>query len=65
VRLELSKRVPEDAIMTADAGTTASWYGRLVKMRPGMMGSFSGSLATMGAADPYAIAAKFGHLSPS
>src|SRR5438067_9166212 len=61
VFLELSKRVPENAIMTADAGTTANWYGRIVKMRPGMMGSLSGSLATMGAAVPYAIAAKFAH----
>lgn len=61
VFLELSKRVPEDAIMSADAGTTANWYGRIVKMRPGMMGSLSGSLATMGAAVPYAIAAKFAH----
>ncbi|TMD44660.1 MAG: thiamine pyrophosphate-requiring protein, partial [Chloroflexi bacterium] len=31
VFLELSKRVPETAIMTADAGTTANWYGRIVK----------------------------------
>src|SRR5205085_10524885 len=61
VFLELSKRVPETAIMTADAGTTANWYGRIVKMKPGMMGSLSGGLATMGAAVPYAIAAKFAH----
>ena len=61
VFLELSKRVPETAIMTADAGTTANWYGRIIKMKPGMMGSLSGGLATMGAAVPYAIAAKFAH----
>lgn len=61
VFLELSKRAPENAIMTADAGTTANWYGRIIKMRSGMMGSLSGSLATMGAAVPYAIAAKFAH----
>lgn len=61
VFLELAKRVPENAIMTADAGTTANWYGRIIKMKPGMMGSLSGSLATMGAAVPYAIAAKFAH----
>jgi pyruvate dehydrogenase (quinone) len=30
-------------------------------MKPGMMGSLSGSLATMGAAVPYAIAAKFAY----
>ena len=61
VFLELSKRLPESAILTADAGTTANWYGRIVKMKPGVMGSLSGSLATMGAAVPYAIAAKFAH----
>ena len=30
-------------------------------MRKGMMGSLSGTLATMGAGVPYAIAAKFAH----
>ena len=32
-----------------------------IKMRRGMMGSLSGSLATMGPAVPYAIAAKFAY----
>src|SRR5262249_24621882 len=58
---ELSKRLPTNVILSADAGTSANWYGRIVKIRPGMMGSLSGSLATMGAAVPYAIAAKFAH----
>jgi pyruvate dehydrogenase (quinone) len=61
VFLELSRRAPDNAILTADAGTTANWYGRYIKMKPGMMGSLSGGLATMGAAVPYAIAAKFAH----
>lgn len=61
VFLELSKRLPENAILSADAGTTANWYGRIVRMKPGVMGSLSGSLATMGAAVPYAIAAKFAY----
>ena len=61
VFLELSKRLPENAILSADAGTTANWYGRIVRMKPGTMGSLSGSLATMGAAVPYAIAAKFAY----
>jgi len=58
---ELSRCLPDGAIVTADAGTTANWYGRILRMRPGMMGSLSGSLATMGAAVPYAIAAKFAY----
>ncbi len=56
---ECSKRLPENTIMTVDSGTVANWYGRDIKMRAGMMGSLSGSLASLGAATPYAVAAKF------
>ena len=55
---ELSKRLPENCIMAGDSGTVANWYGRDIKMRRGMMGSLSGSLASLGSATPYAIAAK-------
>ncbi|HLX58277.1 MAG TPA: thiamine pyrophosphate-requiring protein [Ktedonobacteraceae bacterium] len=58
---ELSKRLPDNAILTGDAGTATNWYGRIIKIRRGMMGSLSGSLATMGGAVPYAIAAKFAY----
>ena len=51
--------VLENTIMTVDSGTVANWYGRDIKMRAGMMGSLSGSLASLGAATPYAVAAKF------
>lgn len=61
VAWELSPRLPGNAILSADAGTTANWYGRDIKIRPGMMGSLSGNLATMAAAVPYAIAAKFAY----
>ncbi len=61
VFLELSRLLPSNVILSADAGTTANWYGRILRMKPGMMGSLSGSLATMGAAVPYAIAAKFAY----
>jgi pyruvate dehydrogenase (quinone) len=56
---ELSSRLPDNAIITADSGSTASWYARELNFREGMMGSLSGTLATMGCAVPYAIAAKF------
>ncbi len=56
---ECSKRLPENTIMTGDSGSVANWYGRDIKMRRGMMGSLSGSLASLGAATPYAVAAKF------
>ncbi|MGJ3263088.1 MAG: thiamine pyrophosphate-requiring protein [Salinarimonas sp.] len=58
---ELSPRLPERAILAADSGSSANWYARDVKMRPGMMGSLSGGLATMGPGVPYAIAAKFAY----
>src|SRR5690606_19252983 len=58
---ELSPRLPGDVIVTADSGSSSNWYARDLKMRPGMMGSVSGGLATMGCGVPYAIAAKFAH----
>ncbi len=58
---ELSPRLPDDAILTADSGSTANWYARDVRIRRGMMASLSGGLATMGPGVPYAIAAKFAH----
>lgn len=58
---ELSTRVPLDAIITADSGSSTNWYARLLKMRGTMRGSLSGTLATMGPGVPYAIGAKFAH----
>jgi pyruvate dehydrogenase (quinone) len=58
---ELSKRLPDGAILSSDSGSSANWYARDVKLRKGMMASLSGTLATMGPGVPYAIAAKFAH----
>ncbi|MBA2934473.1 thiamine pyrophosphate-requiring protein [Sphingomonas sp. CGMCC 1.13654] len=58
---ELSPRLPERVILTSDSGSCANWYARDLKIRRGMMASLSGGLASMGAAVPYAIAAKFAH----
>ncbi len=58
---ELSPRLPDRAIVTSDSGSCANWYARDLRLRRGMMGSLSGGLASMGAAVPYAIAAKFAH----
>lgn len=55
---ELSPRLPDRSILTGDAGTVANWYARDVRLRRGMMGSLSGTLASMGSATPYAVAAK-------
>jgi pyruvate dehydrogenase (quinone) len=58
---ELSPRVPANAIVTSDSGSCANWYARDLKVKRGMMCSLSGGLASMGAAVPYAIAAKFAY----
>jgi pyruvate dehydrogenase (quinone) len=58
---ELSPQLPERAIVTSDSGSCANWFARDLKIRRGMSCSLSGGLASMGAAVPYAIAAKFAH----
>jgi pyruvate dehydrogenase (quinone) len=57
----LDPLLPSDAIVSSDSGSTANWYARHLTMRPGMRGSLSGTLATMGCGVPYAIGAKFAH----
>jgi pyruvate dehydrogenase (quinone) len=59
VFVALNERLPNGAIVTADAGTSTNWAARHLQMRRGMKWSLSGGLATMGSAVPYAIAAKF------
>jgi pyruvate dehydrogenase (quinone) len=57
---ELSPRLPDNAIITADSGSSANWYARQLRFRGSMRGSLSGNLATMGPGVPYGIGAKFG-----
>lgn len=59
VTWELSPRIPDRAIITSDSGSCANWFARDLKMRRGINASLSGGLASMGAAVPYAIAAKY------
>jgi pyruvate dehydrogenase (quinone) len=61
VTWELSPRLPDGVIITSDSGSCANWYARDLRIRRDMMASLSGGLASMGAAVPYAIAAKFAH----
>jgi pyruvate dehydrogenase (quinone) len=58
---ELSPRLPDRAILCSDSGSAANWFARDIKIRPGMMASLSGTLATMGPGVPYAIGAKFAY----
>jgi pyruvate dehydrogenase (quinone) len=56
---ELSPRLPDNAMISADSGSGTNWYARHVKMRGTMRGTLSGNLATMGCGVPYAIGAKY------
>ena len=59
VAWELSRVLPDDAIITADSGSSTNWWARQLKLGKGNLASLSGTLATMGPGVPYAIAAKF------
>ena len=58
---ELSPRLPENVLLSCDTGTSVHWYSRDLKLRAGVLAAHSGGLASMGAAMPYAIAAKFAY----
>ncbi|HET9154607.1 MAG TPA: thiamine pyrophosphate-requiring protein [Solirubrobacterales bacterium] len=58
---ELSPRLPDDCILTADSGSATNWWARHLKLRRGMRTALSGTLATMCPAVPYAFAAKMAH----
>ena len=61
VAWELNERLPDDAILTGDSGSSTVWWARNLRLREGMLASLSGTLATMGPAVPYGIAAKFAY----
>ena len=56
---EASQRMPDNAIITCDSGSSACWFARDLVIRDNMMASLSGGLATMCPGVPYALAAKF------
>jgi pyruvate dehydrogenase (quinone) len=60
---ELAQRLPDNAIFAADCGTSTVWYARYLQMRRGMKATLSGTLASMGSAVPYALAAKLAYPS--
>jgi pyruvate dehydrogenase (quinone) len=53
----LSRLLNDDAIVSSDSGTIATWTARHVDMRGDMKFSLSGSLATMANGLPYSIGA--------
>lgn len=58
---EMSPLLPDDAIVTSDSGSCANWFARDYRVKQGQRATLSGGLACMGAAVPYAIAAKFAY----
>src|SRR5258706_7246125 len=58
VAWELGRRIADDAIVSSDSGTIATWFARQMPVRRGQMYSLSGTLASMANGLPYAIAAQ-------
>ena len=61
VGYELNNYLRDDAIVTCDSGTIATWAARHIRLRQGQMFSLSGNLATMANGFPYAIAAQLAY----
>ncbi len=61
VTYQLNKLLNDDAIVSADSGTIATWAARYIQIRGNMQFSLSGSLATMANGLPYSIGAAIGN----
>ena len=57
----LSEPLPTDALVSVDVGSIVYWYARHLLLPPGVQGHLSSTLASMGSALPYGIAAKLEH----
>ena len=55
---ELNKRLPSDAQLAIDVGSSVYWYARQLDLPEGVPAHLSGTLASMGCSLPYGIAAK-------
>lgn len=58
VAWELGKRLDENAIISSDSGTIATWFARMLPVMRGQKYSLSGTLASMANGLCYAIAAQ-------
>jgi pyruvate dehydrogenase (quinone) len=61
VAWELGKRLDDDAIISCDSGTIATWFARHIPVKHRQKHSLSGTLATMANGLPYAIAAQIAY----
>src|SRR6266478_3955654 len=55
---ELGVRLREDAVVSCDSGTIATWWARHIPVKEGQVHSLSGNLASMANGLPYVIAAQ-------
>lgn len=58
---ELSAHLPQDAQVAVDVGSVTYWYARFLRLPDGVPAHLSSTLASMGSAMPYGIAAKLLH----
>ncbi|MFW6775399.1 thiamine pyrophosphate-requiring protein [Nocardioides sp. CPCC 205120] len=54
----LSDHLPADAMVAVDVGSVTYWYARHLRLPPGVPAHLSSTLASMGSAVPYGLAAK-------
>lgn len=55
----LSSHIPENAQVAVDVGSVVYWYARFLQLPQGVPAHLSSTLASMGSAIPYGLAAKF------
>jgi pyruvate dehydrogenase (quinone)/pyruvate oxidase len=61
VGYEVNRALRDDAIVTCDSGTIATWAARQIRIRGNQRFSLSGNLATMANGFPYGIAAQLAY----
>ncbi|MBX5491921.1 MAG: pyruvate oxidase [Chloroflexi bacterium] len=61
VTYHLNRLLDDDAIVSADSGTIATWAARYIQIRGNMQFSLSGSLASMANGLPYSVGAAIAH----
>jgi pyruvate dehydrogenase (quinone)/pyruvate oxidase len=61
IAAELGKRLPDNACVSCDSGTIATWWARSIPAKRGQKHTLSGTLATMACGLPYAIGAQIAY----
>lgn len=61
VAWEIGRHLRDDAIISCDSGTIATWFARQIRIRRGQMCSLSGMLASMANGMPYCIASQIAY----